>query len=198
MPSVRSTVMTQSLDRCAWCSSAPSDGLRPSVTSGTIPVPTCPVATAAAADEIAAGSSGEQVAELPRPPGNATARPCRGCFRHSTPSSSSVYRTTMSWTRPCTGSVPALDAASRGAERLAAERVEQERQVRRPLVRGGTELGQRQHRDGELRDQPGCLPCAERLGVGAPWSTRRASGRRAPRPLAVSAPSKSGAKIRMS
>ena len=39
--------------------------------------------------------------------------------------------------------------------------------MRRPLVRGGTELGQRQNRDGEFRDKPRCLPCAERLGDGA-------------------------------
>ena len=38
--------------------------------------------------------------------------------------------------------------------------------MRGPRVGHGPELSQWQHRDGELGDQAGCLPGAERLGAG--------------------------------
>ena len=53
--------------------------------------------------------------------------------------------------------------------------------MRRPLVGDRPELGQRQHRDRELRDQPGRLPGVRRPRRQPPWSTRHASGWPAPR-----------------
>ena len=124
------------------------------------------MATAAAADEIAEGSdvrrsqasSGARERDRPPVPRLLPPQHALVVFARTGRRRPGRARARAAFPRRC---------GHRGAERLAAERVEQERQVRRPLVRGGTELGQRQHRDGELRDKPRCLPCAERLGDGA-------------------------------